>query len=113
MRGPAFRSGLGGYGPWPTGEILDHDTDPSPFYKDGYDNCAPGGHMEAPDDLWIDRIVYPRRNQNPEVRAMMDHARAEMLHAADEQDMAYYMRSRSFRISQGNVTGRDPGPSED
>lgn len=86
-----------GYGPWPDNDVMGEETDPSPHYRDGYHNRAPGGaHIEGPTDLWIDRIVYPRR-----LEAVSDME-------ADRMDA----RSRDFRITVGQVTGRKPGPEE-
>jgi len=113
MKGPPYVPF--GYGPWPSNDILDHDPNPSPHYRDGYDNRGPGGtHMEEPDDLWIDRIVYPPRGvRQGAMGDMMATARADMLRAADAMEHEQDARSRAFRISVGNVTGKKPGPSED
>jgi hypothetical protein len=92
---PDFTSGLGGYGPWPDTDPPGVGADPSPYYKDGYANRAPAGcHVEGPADYWIDCMVYPDRSYaNSEPMAdMLDH------------------NSRFFRVSEGNITGKKPGP---
>ena len=92
-KGPPF-SGFGGYGPWPDNDP--EPQNPSPHYEDGYHNRAPGGHMEAPTDIWIDRMLYPVR-LNPVSVAEAD---------------GFDARSRDFRLTVGNITGRKPGPEE-
>jgi hypothetical protein len=95
--GPKY-SGFGGYGPWPDNDVPLEDGDPSPHYRDGWMNRAPGGaHYELPTDYWLDCLTYPDRP------AATSNGVADRLEA----------RSRAFRISQGNVTGKAPGPSED
>jgi len=97
-KGPDF-FGLGSYGPWPTNDEPIEGAPVSPHYNDGYANRAPGcAHIEGPGDYWIDCMVYPGERPNGAYEASADRLEA---------------RSRAFRISAGNVTGRNPGPSED
>lgn len=93
--GPKF-TGLGGYGPWPDNDKPLENQDPSPHYPDGYANRGPDGtHFEQGSDIWLDALVYP--------------ARSPIL--TDAQDAQASMRARAFVISNGNVTGKKPGPS--
>lgn len=90
--------GIGKSDPWPTTDQPFVEENPCPHYDDGYMNRAPGGgHIEAPTDYWLDCMVYPYRDK------------ADSAAQANRMDM----RSRSFRITAGNMTGKDPGPSED
>ena len=94
--GPRF-SGFGGYGPWPDNDKLESDQNPSPHYEDGFMNRAPAGcHTEGPADIWIDAIVYPAR----------------MYAGSNREADAMDARSRDFRITVGQVTGRKTGPEE-
>lgn len=101
---PGFKSyppqftGFGGYGPWPTNDEPTQDAPVSPHYDDGYANRAPGcSHIEGPADYWLDTTLYPDRPNG--------------MYASDIDRLE--QRSRAFRISAGNITGRKPGPSED
>jgi hypothetical protein len=94
---PEFTSGYGGYGPWPETD-MPLGPNPSGGYKDGYYGRFPGGgYGERPTDMWLDSLVYPERPY-PDSDGMADRLDA---------------RSRAFRVSVGNVTGRRSGPSED
>lgn len=93
--GPDF-TGFGGYGPWPDNDPPQSEENPSPHYRDGWQNRAPGGcHDSAPTDYWLDCLTYPERTSaNGDTQAdTLDHD------------------SRFFRITVGTVTGRKPGPT--
>lgn len=95
-KGPDYSGGFG-YGPWPDDGKLGEPLDPK--YPDGYRNRMPGGgHYENPSDIWLDAVVYPERPG---------------LYASDGEADRLDLRARAFRISQGNVTGKAPGPSEE
>jgi hypothetical protein len=91
--------GLGKADPWPTNDApFSLDDDPSPHYRDGYHNRAPGGaHTQAPTDFWLDGVVYPDRPDVLDSRA---------------SDIADF-RDRQFVVSVGNRTGKKVGPSTD
>ena len=94
--GPRF-TGFGGYGPVPDNDKMLSDQNPSPHYEDGNNNRAPAGcHTEGPADIWFDAMVYPAR----------------MYAGSDMQADSYDHNSRFIRTTEGNVTGKKPGPEE-
>ena len=72
-------------------------------FPDGYD-----GGNELPDDVYIDRMVYPHSE------SQMEHENRESRASRDNQAMAFrdreFQRSRHFDIQLGSATGKNPGP---
>lgn len=94
--GPDFL-GFGSYGPWPDNDPPQSYENPSPHFRDGYQNRAPAGtHQESPTEYWLDCLTYPERTT------------ADGDYIADVLDA----RSRDFRVSLGQLTGRKVGPAE-
>ena len=73
------------------------------IYPDGFD-----GGQELPDDIHIDRMVFPHSESEAERSAREQHADRE------DQAMAFrdkeFGKSRCFDIRPGSATGKQPGP---
>lgn len=87
---------------------------PNRPFPDGY--CGGG---ELPDDLALDRMVYPEDCMKPSAgqRLKWDYGRESYedflrrQEAADaEEQLSKLQRDRRFEITEGSVTGRHPGP---
>ena len=73
--------------------------------RDGFD-----GGSELPDDLDIDRMIYPRMMPPHEQQAAQAaHERQEKICEIQHE---VHRRSRDFSITERNVTGEDPGPPD-
>ncbi len=95
-RPPDYSGGFG-YGPWPETDKPFEKPPGGEYIGDGYANRSPGGcHTQTGTDYWLDCIVYPERT----------YADGTLL--ADTLDA----RSRDFRVSIGQLTGRKVGPAE-
>lgn len=80
-------------------------NDPGVPPGDGYDHLSGG---ELPDDYYIDRLVWPH-DEGPRERRMREYEESRAKEAEQYRQERFW-RSRDFRISEGSVTGRDPGP---
>jgi len=82
---------------------------PNTYYPDGF--CHGG---ELPDDLWIDRMIYPERQKPVDVEFQSGETFTEYQGRVDEaerkQEHDNYMRDRQFVLTEGNVTGVHTGP---
>jgi len=83
---------------------------PDQYYEDGF-----RGGNELPDDLDLDRMIYPERKAKPEPMEWpegmtYDEYQAMKDRKEDEQAAANYRADRVFDITVGDVTGQKPGP---
>ena len=82
---------------------------PGTFYPDGF--CHGG---ELPDDLDLDRMIYPERPNPPKVEWKPEESysqfqsRQEIAEEVQEHDN--YMRDRAFSITLPDKTGTHTGP---
>lgn len=83
-------------------EALRRDV-PGTWIPDGFD-----GGSELPDDCDIDRMVYPH-DEGPMERAARERQAKRDADTEGFREEAE-RKSREFRISEGSVTGENPGP---
>jgi len=91
------------YSGWPSTRTPNSGHPHGNLYPDGFD-----GGQESPDNIDIDRMVFPHSESTSERESRERSARRQN-EAMAFRDKAF-QRSRNFDIRQGSVTGKDPGP---
>ena len=83
---------------------------PNEYFPDGF--CHGN---ELPDDLDLDRMIYPERQPKPEPMDMpldmtWEEIQQERERREAAREAANYQRDRQFVVTEENVTGAHTGP---
>jgi hypothetical protein len=91
------------YGPGAPDRVFNSGHAHENYYADGFD-----GGSELPEDIWLDRMVYPHDESPMEKDSRIRQAQRNMEIKAFKE--AQFERDRKFRLSERGALGENPAP---